>query len=748
MDLWEHRQRRPSLASPDPKSSDPEKISGTVENIVYRSEDSGYTVCQVKLDGKKSEQVTVVGNCPAIWIGETLTADGVWVYHKQHGRQFQTQALICVPPTSARGIERYLAGGMIRGVGKVTAERIVKTFGADTLRIIEKESARLQEVEGIGPSKRRAIKESWDQNRGIRDIMIFLQSHGVGSAQSARIYRQYGTNAVNMIRENPYRLCEDVWGIGFKTADRVATSVGVPTESEIRARAGIVYVLQVMMDEGHCYCLAPELILQAGALLEIAPEILAAALNHEIEKGRLVKDQDRIYLPALHAAEIRVARKIKSLMRARRGFDPIDVNRAVPWAEKQMKLTFAPMQAEALKMAMSEKVSIITGGPGVGKTTIIRALVDAFTVRKLKVCMAAPTGRAAKRMEEATHHEAKTLHRLLKYVPNVGRFDHGPDNPLEGQIFILDEVSMMDLLLMDAFLSALPDASCLILVGDVDQLPSVGPGNVLMDFIQSDAIPFKKLETIFRQEKGGWIVRNAHLINKGEHLETPAPDEDADFYFIQTQEPEQVIQRMLELVTSRIPKRFGFDPMNDIQVLTPMRRNELGADNLNVVLQEALNPKGTHVERFGRKYREGDRVMQIRNNYDKDVFNGDIGRIVHVDMEDQKLTVNFDGRKVPFDFSELDEIIHAYACSIHKSQGSEYPAVVILITTQHFKLLQRNLLYTGITRGRKLVCLVGSSKAVHIAIKNNEIRLRRTGLRERLAIPGDRRIVLDDAVRQ
>jgi len=541
MELWDYKPRRGPTQSTTSQPSSTQRISGTVENIVYRAEDTGYTVCQVKLDDeKKASLATVVGSCPAMWIGETINAEGQWVNHKQHGYQFQAQTLMCIPPTSAKGIERYLASGMIRGVGKVTAERIVAAFGADTLNIIEKESKRLEDVEGIGSSKRRAIKESWDQNKGVRDIMIFLQSHGVGTAQSARIYRQYGAGAVNRIRENPYCLCDDVWGIGFKTADRVATSVGVPPGSEIRDRAGIVYVLQTMTDEGHCYSLSAELILQATALLNIPSEILATALNHEIEKRRLIKDLDRIYLPSLYAAEIRVAQKIKNLMITRRGFEPIDVARAVPWAESRMRLKFAPTQAEALKMAMAAKVSIITGGPGVGKTTIIRALVDAFNVRKLTVCLAAPTGRAAKRMEEATHHEAKTLHRLLKYVPNVGRFTHGPDNPLEGHVFILDEVSMIDLPLMDAFLSALPNESCLILVGDIDQLPSVGPGNVLMDLIHSGAIPFVKLETIFRQEKGGWIVRNAHHVNHGEPIETPAVDEDADFYFIQTQEPEQI----------------------------------------------------------------------------------------------------------------------------------------------------------------------------------------------------------------
>jgi len=719
-------------ASPrPPPPADVEELAGVVETIIYRSEESGYTVATMRIPAR-ADPVTVVGNCGAIWLGETLKATGRWTRHKQHGLQFQADSIVCIAPTSATGIERYLASGLIRGVGKVTARRLVATFGAETLRVIEKESARLEEVAGIGPSRRRLIKDSWIEQKAVRDIMIFLQSHGVGTAQSARIYRQYGNQAIALITENPYRLCEDIWGIGFKTADGVAKSLGVPPESEVRARAGLIYVLQTLADEGHCFAGTPELILQAQVLLEIPPEILMTALEHEVRRGALVRDDNRIYVAALHRAEVCVAAKLRALAQRPAAFKPIDAARAIPWAEQRMKLKFAPMQTEALRMALAEKVSIMTGGPGVGKTTIIRALVDVFSARGLVVQLAAPTGRAAKRMEEATGHEARTIHRLLKYLPHLGHFEHGPDNPLEGDVFILDEVSMMDVLLMSTFLGALPDASCLVLVGDTDQLPSVGPGNVLRDLIESGAVPCTRLETIFRQETGGWIVRNAHHVNHGESLELPGEDEASDFYFIHTVEPEQVIQRMLDLVTKRMPQRFGFDPMDDIQVLTPMRRNQLGADNLNAVLQDALNPAGREIHRFGRNYREGDRVMQIRNNYDKEVFNGDIGRIRAVDTEEQRVRVDFDGRPVPYELPELDELVHAYACSIHKAQGSEYPAVVVLLATQHYRLLQRNLLYTALTRGRKLVCLVGSSKAVHMAIRNNQIRLRRTGLRERL----------------
>ena len=713
-----------------------EELSGIVETITFRAEDTGYTVCSVRVPGQR-DTVTVVGACPAIWVGEHLRAEGEWVQHRRHGRQFKADKLACIPPTSAKGIERYLASGMIRGISKVMAKRLVDKFGDDTLHVIEKESERLREVEGIGPKRRRWIKESWKEQRAVRDIMIFLQGHGIGTAHAARIYREYGADTVALITENPYRLCPDVWGIGFKTADEVARSVGVPSDSPVRARAGLIHVLQTMTDEGHCFCPEPELLLQAEALLGTPVEILADALRSQIEAALLVKEEGRIYLASIHRAECRVAEKLRALHDAPAPFRPILAEKAVAWAQARMKLDFDPEQAEALRTTLSEKVTIMTGGPGVGKTTIIRALVDVFGARRLQVVLAAPTGRAAKRMAEATGHDASTIHRLLKYLPQKNRFEHGADNPLGGDVFILDEVSMIDIRLMADFLAAVPDRGCLVLVGDTDQLPSVGPGNVLRDIIQSGLVPCRELRQVFRQEKGGWIVRNAHRVNRGDRLELPARgDDSADFYFIEAQDSDHAVDLMLGLVADRIPRRFGLDPLRDVQVLTPMRRNQLGADNLNLVLQKALNASGHAVERFGRSYREGDRVMQIRNNYDKEIFNGDIGRIVRVDTPNQSLHVDFDGRRVPYEFSEVDELVHAYACSIHKSQGSEYPAVVILMTTQHFKLLQRNLLYTAITRGRKLACLVGSSKAVNIAIRNNEIRMRRTSLRERLRVEG------------
>lgn len=709
-----------------------ETLSGTVEHIVFHAEESGYTVCHIRVPEQKS-LITVVGSCPAIWDGEMVSCTGKWDNHRVHGRQFAAQSIRCVPPTSARGIERYLGSGMIRGIGKVNARRLVKHFGEDTLKIIENESKRLEEVEGIGRKRRQMIRDSWIEQKAIRDIMIFLQGHGMGTAQSARIFRQYGENAVGVITENPYRLCSDIWGIGFKTADSVARSLGIPKDSEQRARAGLVYVLQTLTDEGHCYCPLAELILLSQDLLEIPAETVEAALVHEINQGAVIQEVDRIYLKKLYEDECAVAGYLRRLQATAPRFRPIKTQNAVTWAQQRMHIQFAPQQIDALRMALKEKVSIITGGPGVGKTTIIRALVDVFNARRIPLALAAPTGRAAKRMSEATGIEALTVHRLLKYQPATHRFEYNSENPLSCQVLIIDEVSMVDLPLMHCILQALTDDACLILVGDADQLPSVGPGNVLRDMMLAEKITVCRMDTIYRQAEGSWIIRNAHHINHGEPLETPSGSQQADFYFMETNTPEVVIDRMINIVTRRIPRKFGFNPLDDIQVLTPMRRGQLGTENLNTVLQQALNPDGESIERFGRSYRSGDRVMQIRNNYDKEVFNGDIGRIRQVIQADQQLVVEFDGRVVTYQINEVDELIHAYACSIHKSQGSEYPVAVILLTTQHFKLLQRNLLYTAITRGKKLVCLIGSEKAVSLAIRNNEIRLRKTTLRDRIA---------------
>ncbi|MEO5366817.1 MAG: ATP-dependent RecD-like DNA helicase [Magnetococcus sp. WYHC-3] len=722
----------PSHTKPPADASDApiERITGTVESIVYRSEETGYTVCSVKPSGRDVASATVVGNTAAIWAGEELIAEGRWTRHPQHGRQFQAEMIQCITPTSVEGLRRYLASGLIRGVGPVMADRIVATFGAQTLDIIEKESRRLEEVEGIGPQRRQKIKESWTEQHAVRDIMIFLQSHGIGTAQAARIYRQYGADAIAVVKRNPYRLCHDVWGIGFKTADSIALRVGIPKDSPLRACAGLSYLLSAMADEGHCYAPEAELVLQAQAMLDIPVETLGVALTEELAQGRLVREQDRIYLRPLFESERRVAAHLRRMLDARRRFPDIPAAKAVAWAERKMKIELAPAQRDALLAALESKVAIITGGPGVGKTTIIRALVEIFGARKLVTHLAAPTGRAARRMSEATGHDAQTIHRLLKYLPAEHAFSFTADNPLEGDAFIVDESSMMDIRLMDQFVQALPLHACLILVGDIDQLPSVGPGNVLRDAIQSGALPCRRLTTIFRQDASGLIVRNAHHVNNGEKFETAKSP--SDFYFVETEEPERILERVVDMVTRRMPQKFHFDAMSEIQVLSPMRRGLLGTENLNSVLQQALNPSGPALTRGGTTFRRGDRVMQIHNNYDKEVFNGDIGFVKTVDEEDRALVVIFDGRPVRYETADLDELVLAYACTIHKSQGSEYPAVVVLLHTQHFKLLQRNLLYTAITRGRKLVCVVGSAKAVGIAIRNNEVRERRTTLRDRL----------------
>lgn len=709
-------------------------MTGTVESIIFRNDESGYTVCTIKTPAKRGlpeEFLTIVGSCAAIWEGEELRAEGSWIRHPSHGRQFQAESITCIAPTSIEGIRRYLAGGMIKGIGPQYAKRIVEKFGADTLRIIDKESARLEEVKGIGRGRREMIKASWNEQYGIREIMIFLQSHGIGTAKSSRIYRQYGCDAIAIVKRNPYRLCEDVWGIGFKTADNIALNVGIPHDSELRARAGLIYTLQSEADDGgHCYTNDADLLLHAQELLDISVEKLAEALNAEIEKGTLVREENRIYPRDLFYAEKKSAEKLNELLNSQASFPPIDSDKAIAWAEGKIGITLAATQIQALKNALRKKVSIITGGPGVGKTTIIRALTDIFKARKLTIHLAAPTGRAAKRMTEATHTDAVTIHRLLKYNPNSHAFDHNQENPIAGDCFILDETSMIDIKLINYFLQALPAHATLILVGDIDQLPSVGPGNVLRDLISSGSIPYCRLETIYRQDTRGLIVKNAHRINSG--LDFLPQQADSDFYFIETAEPQTIIERVVEMMTKRIPVKFGFDPLTEVQILSPMRRNLLGTENLNDVIQAALNPSGPSLQRGCTNYRRNDRVMQMRNNYDKAVFNGDIGFIKEVDEKDQTLVVLFDGRPVNYEKNELDELVLAYATSIHKSQGSEYPAVVILLHTQHYKLLQRNLLYTAVTRGKQLVVVIGSTRAVKIAINSNQVRERRTTLQDRL----------------
>ncbi|MBR0056344.1 MAG: ATP-dependent RecD-like DNA helicase, partial [Kiritimatiellae bacterium] len=621
-------------------------------------------------------------------------------------------------------------GGLIRGIGKVHADRIVDKFGSDTLHVIEHTPRRLLEVEGIGRKRCGQIQQSWSTLKGVRDVMIFLQSHGVGMGQASRIYRAYGDQAIAIVKSNPYRLCRDVFGFGFLTADSIAMKLGMDKEAPERARAGLLHQLQTMQDDGHCFCEDSALLLTAQEMLGISVEKLAEALAALVEDGAAVRDGSRIYLRELHRAECAVARRLLAIAGAPAPFRGIDADRALAWAEAKMRLVMAGAQRRAVAAGVTSKASVITGGPGVGKTTIIRALVEIFQVRKLKILLAAPTGRAAKRMSEATGREATTIHRMLKYLPPKRAFAHDETNPVEADVLIVDESSMIDILLMDQLLRALPDSVTLILVGDIDQLPSVGPGNVLRDIIASGAIPCTKLDTIFRQDTRGMIVRNAHHINNGEELEGGG----SDFFFIETPDADKVVSRICELVTARIPSKFHISP-HDIQVLTPMRRNQLGADNLNVVLQQAINPSGPGMKRGLTVFRRGDRVMQMRNNYDLEVFNGDIGFVREIDAEEEVMRVDFDGHVVEYERGDLDELTLAYASTVHKSQGSEYPAVVIALATQHFKLLQRNLLYTAVTRGRKLVCIVGTHKAAAIATRNNDVRARQTALAERLRAP-------------
>ncbi|MCQ2388735.1 MAG: ATP-dependent RecD-like DNA helicase [Kiritimatiellae bacterium] len=738
------------------KAAERSCVDGTVTNVVYRNDETGYSVLRVgsSRDGEfhlRAPEVVVVGTCGAVWEGEELHAEGEWVTDKTHGRQFKASSIACVTPRSETGIERYLASGLIKGIGPEYAKRIVAKFGAQTLEILDHFSARLKEVPGIGPTRIAKIKKSWEAERGTREVMIFTQGYGISVSKTVKIWKTYGADSIAVIKADPYRLCRDIWGIGFSTADKIATSVGMPKDAPQRCRAAVVHVLQTEAEDGgHCWTSEAELLLKAQELVSVDVEKLAEALKAEAETGRVVLEPDgegshRAYLRDLWLAEKRVANKLKALAAAPRAFEPIDAARAIDWWEKKTGFRLAPAQARAVKMALESKLAIVTGGPGVGKTTIIRAVIDVYGARKdkqgqsrIRVRLAAPTGRAAKRMSESTGAPAQTIHRLLKYNPQTREFTYNAENPLEGDVFVFDETSMVDVRLMATTLAALPPHAVAILVGDTDQLPSVGPGNVLNDLINSNAIPCARLTDIFRQDNSGLIVRNAHHVNNGEAFELPAQGAASDFYFIAQNDPERALGFALDFMTDRIPRKFRMDPKEDVQVLTPMRRNALGAENLNAALQRRLNPDGSAVQRGGTLFRVGDRVMQLRNNYDKDVYNGDVGFVLDAKPAERELVVSFDGRPVEYGSGDLDELQLAYATTIHKSQGSEYPAVIVLLHNQHYMMLQRNLLYTAITRGRKLVLVIGSAWAVNKAVETNTVRARRTTLAERLAADSDR----------
>jgi len=709
-------------------------ITGVIERVVYHSEETGYSICLVDTGRKNTPIVTVVGYCPDIQKGETIQANGKWTRHPQHGKQFKADLFTCVLPSSIEGIRRFLSNKIMEGLGEKTIDKVLDKFGLSALNILNNEPYRYLEIEGIGKKRLTTIIESWDINKTSRDALLFLSNYGIGATLATRIYKKYYDLTIDLISENPYRLYDDIKGIGFRKADEIALHMGFERTSLKRISAGIIYALKETEAGGNCYMDETELIQTVGKILSISTTTnIKESIDELLAARQIIADGQNIYNAKLFYTEKHVAAKLNGLLNAESSFSIDNMKEIIEEAEQNSKIQLAEMQVRAIEMALKSKVSIITGGPGVGKTTIIKTLVQTFLKRDLKVLLAAPTGRAAKRMEESTMHKAQTLHRLLAYDPKTNTFQKNKYETLEGNVLIVDEASMIDIGMMDAILDAIEMDSTLLLVGDIDQLPSIGPGNVLRDIIFSGKIPYTALDVIFRQGKGSNIVANAHHINNGEKLSINNSDENSDFFFFPEKDTERLIELMVDLVAKRVPDHFDFDCMKDIQILTPMRKNKLGADNLNTIVQDKLNPAEPDkpsIKYMGNEFRLNDRVMQLSNNYDKDVFNGDIGFIV--DIEKKKLCVNIDGRDVWYEREELDDLTHAYVSSIHKSQGSEYPAVIILMHKGHYRMLQRNLIYTAVTRGRKLVILIGDPNAINMAIGNNQIQDRRTTLQKRI----------------
>ncbi|MBW2502546.1 MAG: ATP-dependent RecD-like DNA helicase [Deltaproteobacteria bacterium] len=734
---------------PEPGQEEPTaSIEGILDRITFQNEENGYTVARLLDSGREKKTVTVVGFLSGVPVGSTLSLTGTWINDSRYGRQFKLLSYEIIKPNTINGIERYLGSGLIRGIGPAYAARIVGRFGLQTLDILENDPDRLGEVAGLGKARVASIKKAWQEQKEIHRIMVFLQGHGISAAYAVKIFKTYGRKALAVVKENPYRLAEDIWGVGFRIADSIALSLGVPANDPRRARAGLLFALDQAAGEGHCYLPSEKLLEQAEFLLKLTgkseelpeqqdlysdPELIRAQIKGLEAADKIVAADDSIALAPIHFAEKGAAAKLLKLGAGSPLYDIKNVDQALAWASARLELELAPEQGEAIKSGLEHKVSVITGGPGTGKSTILKALLLVLSQKGIAVKLAAPTGRAAKRLAEACGREATTIHRLLEYDAALRGFKRNRHNPLEADMVIVDESSMMDIVLTNFLLNAVADKASLVLVGDVDQLPSVGPGNVLRDIIGSGCVPVTRLQTVYRQGPGSLISFNAARINRGEFLELlPDYEGDKDFYCIFRDEAADIEREILSLCSERLQKRYGFDPVRDIQVLTPMRKGIIGTENLNSRLQETLNPAAGGGGDRPRRFLPGDKVMQIRNNYDKDVFNGDLGIVAAAGGSESTAEVLFEGRRVLYESADLGELVLAYAVTVHKSQGSEFPCVIIPLHTTHYPLLQRNLLYTAVTRGRKLVVLVASKKALTMAIRNNRVVKRYTMLAERL----------------
>lgn len=702
------------------------KIRCVVERITYQNPENGYTVLKARIKGYR-ELVPVVGNLLDVNIGSVLVAEGSWKIDARYGRQFIAEKWEETLPATVYGIEKYLGSGLVKGIGPKYAKKIVQEFGTDTISVIEENIQLLLKVEGIGRKRVEMIYESWEKQKEIKNIMLFLQESGVNTSFAAKIYAQYGDKSIRKVRENPFCLADDIWGIGFKTADIIAQNLGIDKQSYIRLRSGIMYTLGELAGAGHIYAEHGQLLVKASALLNAEEEYIVMTVDQMVKDNDLITEENAIYLPPFYYSETGTANKLIKL--ANRPGKNLEGSTDITKIEERLNIKYDKLQADAIKQAAMSKVLVLTGGPGTGKTTVTKGIIAMYQEHGLKILLAAPTGRAAKRMTEATGIEAKTIHRLLECKPPEG-YQKNNENPLEGDVLIVDECSMIDIVLMNSLLKALPEDMRLVLAGDINQLPSVGAGNVLRDIIDSGKFPVIELKKIFRQAQSSRIIMNSHRINAGE-MPDISNGKNSDFFFIQKETPGQAAEEIVNLVKYNLPNYYKIPP-SQIQVLSPLQRGAAGAANLNIILQEALNPGGPGIRHGGYIFRTNDKVMQIKNNYDKEVFNGDTGIIEKTSLEDRTLIINFDGRHIEYDASELDELVLAYATTIHKSQGSEYPVVVMPVLMEHYIMLQRNLVYTGITRAKKILVIVGTRKALEYSVNNMQVTKRNTMLKERL----------------